>query len=171
MNYSNSRVLFVHFLRTVQKPAHLTLHGNLALLQCVSSNCTGCKKTKQQHLNDRALHRKPGTQVWLQPVGPKFQSSDAATSPSPHLIKQSDSLHPFKEAAVFSLKIKVSIYVKNSCKRQEKQEGNFRPSKCIAGNKRSTDSLEASYSKPIFSQHQLEQHTQEKHPAQVLTPH
>lgn len=47
-------------------------------------------------------------------------------------------------------------------KRQEKQEANFRPNKW---------SLEAFYSNPAFSQHQLDQHTQEKHPAEMLTPY
>lgn len=61
----------------------------------------------------------------------------------PASSEQGDRSHPFKEATVFSLNIKASIYIKNSCKRQERQESDFRPNKCIAGNKWSTGNLKA----------------------------
>lgn len=81
-------------------------------------------------------------------------------------IEESDNLHPFKEAILFPLNIKASNYTKNSCKRQEKQEGNSRPNKCKVVNKGSTGSLEAACNQPVFSQHLADM--QEKYLVKVL---
>ena len=153
LNISDSRLPSVYFMYGWQRTALLVLHGELAFLQLDNFQLQTSVLSREQVCDRTAhSHTKPGAQVQLQLLGPKLQNSDTTTAPPPCLLKQGDSSHPFKETTVFSLNIKASIYIKNSCKRQERQESDFRPNKCIAGNEALATSRPSSR-QPVFSQH------------------
>lgn len=169
MNNSDSRLLFVHLLYKTCLPCFTWRTG---ISNCVSSHCTCFSTVKKTNNNPTLKWQSSPQEAWDTGVTtasrtqiPEQWCSDP---PSASSCSQFTSIQGSNS---ISLNIKVSIYVKNSCKTQEKQEGSFRPNKCIAGNKWGTDSLEAFYSNPVLSQHQLDQHTQEKHPMEMLTAH
>ena len=68
MDSSDSRLPFVYFLYTLQKPTRLALHGKLAFLQYPSSSfilhyCQEKDKHLTLQMTGRAAHRKAGTQA------------------------------------------------------------------------------------------------------------